>query len=195
MIDPRFPQLSSEVVAAFLAAPETLVAEVIDGELSLLPRPRPRHANAATRLARRLGGFFDPIDDEPGGWVILAEPELRLGPGPDIVAPDLAGWRRPRFPENALEDNAPAFLSVAPDWVCEVLSPSTQSLDRGRKMRVYRREGIAHLWYLDPEARTVEVYRLERGRYALLDTYEDDAVIRAEPFESADLALASLWRL
>ena len=192
-MDPRFPNLSPEVVAGYLGASETMVAEVIDGDLSLLPRPR--HANAATRLARRLGGFFDPIDDEPGGWVVLVEPELHLGALPDIVAPDLAGWRRARFPEDALDDDAPAFLSVAPEWVCEVLSPRTESLDRGKKMRVYRREGVTHLWYVNPEVQTVEVYRLESGRYALLDTYEGDAVIRAEPFDAVELPLASLWRL
>ncbi len=194
-IDPRFPNLDPEVVAGYLNAPETMVAEVVDGDLSLLPRPRPRHANAATRLARRLGAFFDPIDDEPGGWVILIEPELHLGPRPDIVSPDLAGWRRERFPQSALDDDAPGFLSVAPDWVCEVLSPRTEALDRGRKMRVYRREGITHLWLVNPEEQTVEVFRLENGLYVLLDVHEGDAVIRAEPFDAVELPLASLWRL
>lgn len=191
-IDPRFPNLTPEVVAGYLGAPETMVAEVIDGGLSLLPRPRPRHARAAGKIGAWLDGPFDV--GPPGGWVILIEPELHLGALPDIVVPDVAGWRRERFPPDALDDDAPAFLSVAPDWVCEVLSPRTQSLDRGKKMRVYRREGVTHLWYVNPEVQTVEVYRLESGRYALLDTYEGDAVIRAEPFDAVELPLASLWR-
>ena len=118
--DPRFPNLRPEVVAGYLGAPATVVAEVIDGELSLMPRPRPQHAHAASRLMRRLGGFHDPTGDEPGGWVILGEPELHLGASPDVVVPDLAGWHRERFPANALDEDAPGAIAVAPDWCCEV---------------------------------------------------------------------------
>ncbi len=193
--DPRFPNLRPDVVQGYLDAPETMVAEVIDGELSVMPRPRPRHAHAAMRLSRRLGGFSDPMGDDPGGWVILVEPELHLGPKPDIVVPDLAGWHRERFPEGALDDDAPGHLDVAPDWVCEVLSLRTEASDRGKKMRVYRREGVGHLWYVAPAVQTVEAYQLERKRYVLLETYEGEEGLRAAPFEAVEIPLAVLWKV
>jgi Uma2 family endonuclease len=194
-IDPRFPNLRPEVVAGYLSAPEHVVAEVLDGELSLMPRPRRQHAHAATRLSRRLGAFSDPIGDEPGGWIVFVEPELHLGPKPDIVVPDVAGWRRARVPEDFLAPSAPAHVDLAPDWVCEVLSPRTEADDRGRKMRIYRREAVAYVWLVDPDIRTLEVFRLEGGRYAMLDAYEGDAVVRAEPFDAVEIPLAALWNL
>ncbi len=190
-IDPRFPGLSAEVVVGYLGAPEHTVAEVIDGNLYVMPRPRPRHGHAASRLGRRLGPVSDPIGDEPGGWVILDEPELRLGPRPDIVVPDLAGWRRERTPEIPEE----AAITLAPDWVCEVFSEGTEVLDRVRKMRVWRREGVGHVWLVSPELHTLEVYRLERGRYTLVETYEGDEAVRAEPYGVIELPLGALWRV
>ena len=194
-LDRRFPNLRAEVVDGYLGAPSTCVAEVIDGELSLMPRPRPRHARAAGKLSATLDGPYDRGRDGPGGWVFLPEPELHLGSLPDIVTPDLAGWRRERFPPEAFADDAPAAISVAPDWVCEVLSPRTEAYDRGPKMRVYRREGVAHVWLVDPALQTLEVFRLENGRYALVDTWEGDVAVRAEPFDATDLALGPLWSL
>src|SRR5262245_48195961 len=119
-VNPAFPGVAPEVVQAYLDAPDNMVAEILDGELSLMPRPRPRHTKAAARLAGALRGFHDPDDDEPGGWVILIEPELHLGPGPDVIDPDLAGWRDTRLPEEPEE----AAIRLPPDWVCEILSDS-----------------------------------------------------------------------
>ncbi len=158
-VGPSFPGVVPDIVEAYRSAPDNLVAEILDGELSLTPRPKPRHAKAATRLAGALRGFFDPDDDEPGGWVVLIEPELHLGPRPDVVDPDLAGWRRERLPEEPEE----AAIRTPPDWVCEILSDSTEAMDRGVKRRIYRREGVGHLWLCDPRIRTLEVYRLEGG--------------------------------
>jgi len=174
-----------EVEVAFQAAPPEMVAEIIDGELSLMPRPRPRHARAASRLVRCLGEF----DEEGGGWVILIEPELHLGSKPDKVVPDVAGWRRERMPE--IPDAA--AITIAPDWVCEVLSDRTRRLDRGKKQRIYAREGVKHLWFADPEAQMVEVFRLEGNRWLLVDTVEADAKVRVEPFEKVELPLSALW--
>ncbi len=193
--DPRFPGLRPEVVAGYLNAPDTMVAEVIDGELSVMPRPKPRHSLAATRFSRRLGPFHDPIDDDPGGWVILVEPELHLGRRPDIVAPDLAGWRRERFPEGAFDESAPAAITVAPDWVCEIVSESTEAKDRGKKRRIYRREKVGHYWLVDPRDKSLEVYRLVDGKWVEVDIYEGDVVVRAEPFDAVGLDLAALWSL
>lgn len=171
-----------------LDAPEHLTAEVIDGTLDTQPRPGLKHVQAASALGEELGGPFRRGRGGPGGWILLDGPELHLGA--DILVPDVAGWRRTTLPELPLDA---AFLSVRPDWLCEVLSPSTQRKDRVLKLPLYRREGVPHVWLLDPEARTLEVYRLDGPSYRLLDSYADDAVIRAEPFDAVELELAALW--
>jgi Uma2 family endonuclease len=191
-LDPQFPNLDPAVVAGYRSAASHQVAEILDGQLHLMPRPRLRHARGATRLSSRLAPFDDPAEGEPGGWVILIEPELRLGRGPDVVDPDIAGWRRERVPADFFGDDD-AFTAVPPDWVCEVLSPSTEVIDRTKKMRIYRREGVGHLWLLDPTLRTLEVFRLEGGLYAMVDTFEGEGPVRAEPFDAIELSLASLW--
>ncbi len=169
--------------------PEHLVAEIIDGELITSPRPAPPHARASSRLTMKLGGPFDLGENGPGGWVILDEPELHLGYGPDILVPDLAGWRRermPRIPEGV-------GITVPPDWVCEVLSPSTTRIDRIRKMPIYARERVRHVWLVDPIAHTLEVFRLEEERWIVAAVHGGDEVVRAEPFDALALALAVLW--
>lgn len=167
--------------------PAHLVAEILGGELHTSPRPSPRHADASSGLGGALRGPFDRGRGGPGGWRILDEPELHLSA--DVVVPDLAGWRRERLP--SLPDEA--FFAVAPDWVCEVLSPSTVSIDRVKKLAIYARESVAHTWLVDPLARTVEVLRLESGRWLIVATFSDLDVVRAEPFEAIDLDLSLLW--
>jgi Uma2 family endonuclease len=189
--DPNAPN-DSAVEAAFAATPETMVAEILDGELHVMPRPRPRHARTATRLVRQLGAFDDD-PGQPGGWVLLLEPELHLGPKPDKVVPDVAGWRRERLPPSVFDDDAPAALTTAPDWACEILSPGTERVDRGKKMRISRREGVRHVWLLSPTLETLEVYRLDAGKWTLLETFEGAAVVHAEPFDAIELPLSTLW--
>ena len=103
--------------------------------------------------------------------------------------PDLAGWRRERLP--AMPDEA--FFSLAPDWVCEVLSPSTERIDRGRKLRIYAEAGVAHAWLVKPTDRTLEVLRLRDGAWTIVGVWEDAALVRAEPFEAVELELGRLW--
>ena len=194
-LDPEFPNLRAEVVEAYRNAPTNVVVEVIDGELFTMPRPRPRHARATTRLAGRLAPFDDPGDDDPGGWDILIEPELYLGTKPDIIDPDLAGWRAGRLPPAIFTDDASVGIAVVPNWVAEILSPTTERTDRGFKMRAYRREGVAHVWLLSPVSQTLEVYRLEGGRYSLIETYEGDARVRVEPFDAIELPLSAFWAI
>ena len=170
-----------------IAAPEHLVAEIIDGELVTHPRPAPPHAVATTRLGIDIGGPFDRGKNGPGGWLILFEPELHLHG--DILVPDVAGWRRERMPRIP---DAAAF-EIPPDWACEVLSPSTAAVDRVGKMPIYARERIAHLWFVDPITRTLELFRLEGGRYTVLGCYRDSAVVHAEPFDALPLELAPFW--
>jgi Uma2 family endonuclease len=184
-----YSQNPPEVEAAFQAAPPECVAEILDGELFVQPRPRVRHARAASRLGVRLGGFDQDDLGGPSGWIILDEPELHLGPRPDKVVPDLAGWRRARMPE--LPDTA--AIELVPDWVCEVISEGTEVVDRTKKRRIYAREGVGHLWLISPERRMLEVFRLEASRWVLVDTSEGDALVRAEPFDAIELPLGRLW--
>lgn len=170
-----------------LAAPDHLVAEILDGELHATPRPTLPHAIASSRLGGDLIGPFDRGRGGPGGWWILDEPELHLGA--DIIVPDVAGWRRTRLQEIPREP----YLTLAPDWVCETLSPSTESLDRGKKLRAYAREEVGHLWLVNPTSETLEVYRLERGHWLLLETHAGDVAVRIEPFDAIDLELWRLW--
>ncbi|WP_437964488.1 Uma2 family endonuclease [Sorangium sp. So ce260] len=182
-----------EVEAAFEAVPPEQVAEILDGELFTFPRPGRPHTRSASRLTMKLGSAFDLGDGGPGGWVLLDEPELHLGPRPDKVVPDLAGWKRERMPDALGDEDTPAHYDVTPDWVCEVISSRTERVDRGKKMRIYRREGVGHVWLLSPLLRTLEVYRLEGGRWVLLETYEEDVKVRAEPFDAVELDLAAIW--
>jgi Uma2 family endonuclease len=170
-----------------LAVPDHLVAEILGGELHTSPRPGPRHAVASSGLGTDLGGPFDRGRGGPGGWWILDEPELHLGN--DVVVPDLAGWRRARLPEMPAE----AFFTLAPDWVCETLSPSTERIDRGKKLAIYAREKVAYLWLLNPIAETLEAYRLEHEHWLLLVTHAGDVSARIEPFDALELELWRLW--
>ena len=173
-----------------LAAPEHLVAEILDGELFLSPRPATRHANASSVLgAEILGAFHRPPGDpeRPGGWWILDEPELHFRD--DVVVPDLAGWRRERLPR--IPDAA--WIELAPDWLCETLSPSTAAIDRGRKLRIYAREGVRHAWLLDPIARTLEVLALAGDRWVVAAVHTGADVVRPEPFAAVEVDMARLW--
>lgn len=170
--------------------PDTKVAELIEGDLIVSPRPASPHARSATALGSDLfGGFDGPPGGagKPGGWWILFEPELHFGR--NVLVPDLAAWRREHM---AVLPNTAAFTQ-APDWVCEVVSPSTGAVDRGRKMAIYAREGVAHLWIVDPIARTLEVYRLEGERWIVASTRGGDDPVAAEPFEAVTLDPARGW--
>lgn len=170
-----------------LAAPEHMIAELIAGELYLQPRPAIPHAAATSAISEELGPPFKRGKGGPGGWFILYEPELHLRG--DVLVPDLAGWRHTTLAE--LPD-AP-YIETRPDWICEVLSPSTEKTDRAIKLPIYAREGVGHAWLVNPILRTLEVLRLEQGRWLTLGTHRDDEQIRAEPFDAIVLELALLW--
>lgn len=184
---------SPAVEAAWEAVPAHLVAEIVGGVLHTNPRPARRHTIAASNLGEELGPPFKRGRGGPGGWVILDEPELHLGTMPDIVVPDLAGWRRERMPDAVGDEKTPPYFDLAPDWACEVLSPRTEAFDRGEKVSLYAREGVLHVWLVDPIEQILEVFRLQQGRYALLGVHHGDARIRAEPFDAIELELGILW--
>jgi Uma2 family endonuclease len=165
-----------------------MVAEVIDGELLLSPRPAKPHAAAASALGEELGPPFKRGRGGPGGWIILDEPELHLRS--DILVPDLAGWRRERMPQIAADE---PFFTLAPDWVAEVVSPRSAKYDRTDKLRIYARERVEWVWIVDPIPRTLEVFRRGDDTWVMRGSWRDDARVRAEPFDAIELDLAILW--
>lgn len=185
-------KLRRATYADLAAVPDHKVAEIIDGVLHVFPRPALSHSRTSSRLGAKLGGPFDLGDGGPGGWHILDEPELHFGPpdAEDVLVPDLAGWRverLPRLPKTA-------SISLAPDWICEVLSKSTEAIDRAEKMPIYAREGVRHAWLIHPIRRTLEVFALDpSSRWTLLAVHQGDKRVRAEPFEALELDLAVLW--
>jgi Uma2 family endonuclease len=185
---PRIPPLDRPATYEDLeAVPDVMVAEIVDGELHASPRPRPTHAFTGVEVGDSLVPAFHKGRGGPGGWLILYEPEMHFGR--DVLVPDWAGWLRSRMPK--LPETP--FFSVAPDWVCEILSPSTASLDRVKKLRVYAREQVRHAWLIDPSEHTLEVLRLEDGRWTILGTYAGSEIVRAEPFVAVALDLSSFW--
>lgn len=168
--------------------PENMVGEIIHGQLHTHPRPAPRHARACSALGGLIGGPFDFGGNGPGGWWILDEPELHLGG--HVLVPDIAGWRRETMPE--LPETA--WFEVAPEWACEILSPSTARTDRILKMPLYAEQGVQHCWLVDPELKTLEIYRLgSDGYWTLIATLKDDDPVRQPPFEMIEFPLDMLW--
>lgn len=170
-----------------LQVPENLVAEIIRGQLVTHPRPAPRHAVASSSLGVELGGPFYQGRGGPGGWWILDEPELHLGS--QVLVPDLAGWRRERMP--ALPQTA--WFDLAPDWVCEVLSPATARIDRVEKLPIYAAAGVCYAWLIDPDLRTLEAYENHDGHWLLLAARENDNPIQFPPFDAITFPLNTLW--
>jgi Uma2 family endonuclease len=170
-----------------LAAPPNRVAELIDGVLSTQPRPAPRHASAAIGLGYELTGPYQRKRGGPGGWIFMAEPELHFGA--DVVVPDIAGWRVERM--SAIPEKA--YITLAPDWVCEIVSPSTERLDRGPKRRVYAEAGVAHLWLLDPIERFLEAFALAGGQWLPLGTIASGEDVRIAPFDAVGFPLDDLF--
>lgn len=170
-----------------LDAPPHKIAEIVDGKLYTHSRPASPHAIASSVLGSTINHSFHQGYSGPGGWWILMEPELHTDE--DIVVPDIAGWQRERMP--ALP--AVAYFTLAPDWVCEVLSPSTRQLDLDGKKAVYARAGVAYHWFVDPDERSLTAYRLRDAQWVLIDTVYEDATASLPPFEAIEISLSDLW--
>ena len=168
--------------------PDHLVAEIVNGELHASPRPAPRHAVAGAAIGGLLVPPYFHGRGGPGGWWVLYEPELHLGP--DVLVPDWAGWRRERMATPPVDL---PYFPLPPDWVCEILSPSTASLDRARKLAIYARERVPHAWLIDPIARTLEVLALAEDHYSILAVHAGSESVRAAPFVEVAIDLAALW--
>jgi Uma2 family endonuclease len=175
-----------------LNAPPHMVAEIIDDELVLSSRPAGPQSSAKSILMGELGPPFARGRGGPGGWIILLEPELHLGS--NVLVPDLAGWRRETM---SLIHKSPAYFTIRPDWVCEVLSPSTERIDRGAKVRLYAAAGVSQAWLINPLQHTLEVLRLSSetpGQWMSLAVFKHEDRLRAEPFDAIELELEALWQ-
>jgi Uma2 family endonuclease len=181
------PATKRATYADVLNAPAHLVAELIDGALETHPRPVPKHAIAANALGFELTGPFQKGSGGPGGWLFMTEPELHFGE--NVVVPDLAAWRRERMPVAPDEP----FITLAPDWACEILSPSTERLDRNAKRRIYGEAGVAFLWLLDPRTRTLEAFQLVAGKWLLIGVAEADEPVSFAPFDAISFPLSDLF--
>lgn len=169
--------------------PDNMIGEIIDGELIVTPRPSRKHAYAATTLIGEVEPPYHRGRGGPGGWIFLAGPEIGLGEHVPMV-PDLAGWKAERFPDEEPHN----WISAAPDWICEILSPRTMRLDKTKKMPIYAEHGIAYLWLIEPEAKTLVVYRLNNGEWVVAGMFAENTLIRAEPFAQIEINLNDLWR-
>ncbi len=172
-----------------LDAPEHLVAELIDGDLYLSPRPAGPHSIVAAALGGLVLPPFQFGSGGPGDWIIMVEPELHFLERQRVVAPDLAGWRSERLAGKTGEK----YFTIVPDWICEVLSPSNAMHDRSKKLPLYAANRVSYFWLVDPLQRSLEVLRLQAGKYVVLDVHQGDCRVRAEPFEAVALDLALLW--
>jgi len=171
------------------AVPPHLVAEIIDGALRTHPRPSPRHAAATNSLSDELTGPYQKGRGGPGGWVFFDEPEIKFGI--NLLVPDIAGWRRERL--LAYPDGN--FFEIAPDWVCEVLSGSTEKRDRSLKMRIYGSAGVPYMWLVDPRLQILEAFENAEGLWTKVGDWNSDDQVRAPPFDAISFSLADLWPL
>jgi Uma2 family endonuclease len=180
------PSLKQATYADVLAAPDHLIAELIDGVLAQSPRPMPRHAVIAHALGSELNEPFRKGRGGPGGWIFAFEPELHLGE--DVLVPDIAGWRRERLPVVPKDEH----ISTAPDWVCEILSPSTERLDRNIKMRRYAKHDVAYIWLVDPRIGLVEAFQLVAGKWLRLGTADASESVGFSPFDAISFPLSDV---
>lgn len=167
--------------------------EIVGGELVQKASPSFGHGLTQMALGGALGGFLGPGGSPagPGGWWLGTEVEVELAPH-DVYLPDMAGWRIERMPEPRLDARP---VRIAPDWVCEILSPSTADRDLGQKQASYHRARVGHYWVIEPLNRMLTVYRWEETGYRPVMATGASAVVRAEPFDAIELALNDIFRV
>ena len=180
-------KLERDLYAELEALPDNMVGEIINGALYAHPRPARGHGSAATELATDVNASFGRGRGGPGGWKFIMEQELHLGP--HVVVPDISGWKLERYPSH---EQTP-YTIVPPDWLCEILSPSTSKLDRLQKLKIYAEFGVPHCWYVDPTAQSLEVFVLSGTSYLVGPTFTGADPVAAPPFETHTIDLSLLW--
>jgi Uma2 family endonuclease len=181
--------LKPSLYEQLMALPEHVTGEILNGELYAMPRPSGKHGLAGSGLGGNVLNPFHFGRGGPGGWWIIIEPEIHFVRNQEVAVPDLAGWRRERMP-SVPDDHR---FEVVPDWVCEILSPSTAKKDRVIKLPIYARYGVQYVWIVDPLAQTLEAYALQQGQWLLIATLKDDDEVAVPPFDAAPFSLADLW--
>jgi Uma2 family endonuclease len=171
------------------ALPEGLTGEILNGQLHTQPRPAGPHARTEVELAYDLVGSYGRGRGGPGGWWILVETEIHFITDREVAVPDLAGWRRERMPQIPEGHR----FEIVPDWICEILSPSTASKDREVKMPIYAHYGVAYAWLVDPKRRSLEAFALEESEWRLLATASGTETISVAPFDALPLDLGNRW--
>ncbi|MDR3568906.1 MAG: Uma2 family endonuclease [Syntrophobacteraceae bacterium] len=169
--------------------PDNMIGEIVNGKLIATPRPSSRHSHVAAVLSGKLIPPYRLGEGGgPGGWILLYEPEIMLGE--HLLVPDLAGWKKERFPRTTQSN----WISISPDWVRELLSPGTARYDRIEKMAIYALQGVLHAWLIDPNLKTVEVFELDSSnRWVNRTAFTKKGKIRAAPFEQVEIDLDYLW--
>ncbi len=175
------------IYADIEALPPHMVGEILFGSLVTHPRPTPRHGAAAYALGGVVGSPYQFGNGGPGGWIFIVEPEIHFGP--HVVVPDIAGWRL----ENSAGIAEKAWIDTPPDWLCEVLSPSTEKYDRHDKQRIYATYEVGHVWHVNPTTQLLEVYERQVRNWLRTHTFADQETVSAPPFESLSFNLGLLW--
>jgi Uma2 family endonuclease len=182
------PSPKAPTLADLDALPPGIVGEIIEGVLYTMTKPRMRHQRTTTRIGAGVGDPFDIGRGGPGGWWIIAEPGIELPNTPEI-SPDVAGWRRERMPEMPVDEP----IRMVPDWVCEILSPTTRRHDMLRKLPYYAKVGVPFLWLVDLEARVLTAHRLESSSWRIMGTYSEETEVRIPPFDAVPLNVTDWW--
>ncbi len=168
--------------------PASLTGEILNGQLYAQPRPSGKHILAASNIGSEIHGAYQRGRGGPGGWWILQEPEVHFVLDEEVTVPDVAGWRKTTMP--AIPDGHK--FTIVPDWICEIHSPSTESIDRNIKKPLYARFGVSFLWLIHPKNRTLETYRLVEGNWKSQGVYSGADTFCVEPFESVKIQLDEL---
>lgn len=182
------PARKPPTLADLDALPKGVKGEIIGGVMYTMTRPRGHHQRTGLEIGADLRDPFMRGRGGPGGWWILPEPGIELPNTPEI-SPDVAGWRRERLPSLP----ADAAITVVPDWVCDILSPTTRRHNLLIKKPYYAKVGVPYHWIVDLDARTIATYRLENARWVELGVFGDERDARIEPFEAVALDVASWW--
>ena len=172
-----------------MSLPDNLTGEILNGQLHTQPRPTGPHARAEGRLFSKVGRGYDEGEGGPGGWWIIIEPEVHFVRDTEVVVPDIAGWRRERMPDIPTGHR----FEAVPDWICEILSPSSASKDREIKMPIYVHFGVRYAWLVDPLARTLDTFEAKDGAWASTGAFAENDVVNTAPFEAVSIRLTDLW--